>query len=457
MRSASPLYQRPRGPWTELHFASLDGSVERLVALLLHGSINIDQGNPKDDTPLMLASYCGHAHVVRILLDNGANVSIVGAQGITALHGSAMYGHPAVSKMLMEAGADLEATMTPGDTPLHLAAGEGHVGVMDVLIKAGANLNSRKVGGSTPLYMAAQEGQLDAVKMLLREKANPLLATTYVQTGTTNFPIGMAAQKGHLEIVRELVRQVGIEGCGGASAGVEALRLAAIEQHLEIMAVLKDAGVVGDDRALATAIVHGRHLSVKSLLQQRKGDEATYVNHRNSFGETPLLNAMGFYGISSPSPRIVRLLIDAGADTASAVRVIINEDGVELSDTPLNLVYRMLREKKITMKIATEKQLHGLEGVRRLLLRVEAVHAVSWLWPVDMAPIVVTAEDASRKVATTTPLTMMLSILRRRTRRPRVLLDALFRWVVRYRMLWCCCIDRVVHIGKPVTGPEVAA
>ena len=89
----------------------------------------------------------------------------------------------------------------------------------------------------------------------------------------------------------------------------------------------------------------------------------------------------------------------------------------------------MLREKKTAGKDATEHQRRRLEGIRRLLMRVGAIHAVSFLWPVDIPSMMGATEVANRKVAASTPLRMMLPILRRRARRPRVLLAALFRWV----------------------------
>ena len=66
--------------------ASVDGCIERAVVLLSDGLIDIDQVDPKGCTPLMLASYHGHSHVVRILLNKRANVSIVAGGGFAALH-----------------------------------------------------------------------------------------------------------------------------------------------------------------------------------------------------------------------------------------------------------------------------------------------------------------------------------------------------------------------------------
>ncbi len=161
-------------------------------------------------------------------------------------------------------------------------------------------------------------------------------------------------------------------------AGVDMLLLSAMNQHVDTMAVLADAGVVDNGEALISASCNGRELSAKFLLQQRKGDEAAYVNYRSIDSLTPLIGAVGYIVFSCPSPRIVRLLVDAGADTKSA--------NPRINQTPLATASRMLREKKINGKDATEDQLHRLEGVRRLLLRVEAVHAVSFLWPVDAPP-----------------------------------------------------------------------
>jgi len=195
------------------------------------------------------------------------------------------------------------------------------------------------------------------------------------------------------------------------------------------MTVLTDAGVVDDGTSLMTATAHGREASMKFLLQQRKGDEAACVNYRDSLGETPLVCATGLLGYSSPSPRIVRLLVNSGADTSSAVLVTNTEGEVEFNGTPLTCATSALREKKIAGKDATEEQLYRLEGIRRLLLQVEAVHAVSFLWPVDIPSMIGTAvaEGTSRKVVTSTPLRMMMPILRRRAQRPRMLLAAPLR------------------------------
>ena len=429
MPSVSPPPLWPRGPSNQVHHAALDGSVERLAALLSDGSVDIDQATADGNTPLMYASGVGHSSIARILLNKKADVSLVRDGNFAALHMSAQEGHPAVCKVLVEAGADLEAAAScEGFTPISLAAGEGHREVMSVLISAGANINSRCVDGTTPLFFAAQEGQAGAIKVLLRAKANPLLTKTDFATGTASLPLDIAAQNGHSEVVSELVQHVGIEGCGGATRGVEALRIAAMHQHEDIVALLMNAGAVDDGKALTAASMHDGLASVRFLLQRREAatikGKVSYVNSPMYSGATPLLCATGLLGFASPSPRIVRLLVDAGADTTSAVRLASSS----WNPTPLAAVTTMLGAKTIIDKEATEEELHKLERIRRLLLRVEAVHAVSWLWPVDIPALIGTAADStSTPAATSTPVTRMLPLLRRRARRTRVGLAALFR------------------------------
>ena len=66
---------------------------------------------------------------------------------------------------------------------------------------------------------------------------------------------------------------------------------------------------------------------------------------------------------------------DAGADTTAAVRVTTK--GVTSTFTPLAHASYFLGAGRVGGKDALESQVHSLEAIRRLLMRVEAVHAVS--------------------------------------------------------------------------------
>ena len=428
------------GAWTALHEAAYENRPKALSEVLEFARrkgavLDIDQaGGPEGWTPLMVAAFHGFSGVVGVLLNKGASVSIVGDGGVSALHLSAREGHVMVAKLLVRAGANMEAGDSQGDTPLNDAAERGQYEVMRALIEAGANVNCRGLDGSTPLFIAAQLGHVEAVRVLLQGGANPQLVNREVY-GKPYGCLDVAAQNGHPKVIRELVQHRGIEGCGGASRGNIALEAASQHERLEIMGLLLGAGVVDTGQALGTAAGTGSEASVKYLLQQKKeaaGRRRAYANFRDPDGLTAMSNCIGFSYFVCPSPRILRLLVDAGGDTRSKARLVDRKGAVAFHGTLVALAARNLREKKVGEKDATEEQLNRLEGIRRLLLRVDAVHALSWLWPSSIgAPLFVHSPEAKggATAVTATAITGMLPALRRRARRPKVLVAALFRWV----------------------------
>ena len=273
---------------------------------------------------------------------------------------------------------------------------------------------------------------MDTIKVLLRAGGNPRLAYSG-ESGEIFVPLDIAAYHGHLEITHELIQQLRIRGCGGAMGGVTALQSAAMAQQMEVMELLTSAGVVDTGIALLGATVQGRESSVKFLLQQwkRNGQKAGYLETCDPSGRTPLVRSVQACRFSC-SPRIARVLVDAGADTATAVRLSDDEGTMIFNDTPLALAELYLGVKNMGEEDATESQLHCLEAMRRLLMRVEAVHAVSWLWARDVPRVTQAFREGmtSATQATSTPLTLMSPMLRRRAGRPRVLLAAMSRWVV---------------------------
>eukprot|EP00752_Nemacystus_decipiens_P011677 g10364.t1 len=424
----------PRGPINKLHEAAYDGCAERTTALLSRGSIDINEGNPSGFTPLIFAAQDGHSRVVRILLDAGANVSIAADGGITALHLSAQDGHLAATIDLIRAGADLDAWGVRGSTPLHLASQYGHSEVVAALVDAGANVDSRAEDGQTPLYMAALDGRLETAKVLLRANANPLL-TARTRRGFVYAPLDVAANNGHSKVACELIRKVGIEGFGGGERGVEILAMAAKEGHVDIAAMLTEAGVVDDGNALCNAAGCGQAASVQFLLRQREEQRrgrgcaaVDYVNFRDCVGCTPLFRAIECYADNDGtpplvSPVLVRMLVDAGANTSKKVRFTSTSGWLLFHDTPLAFTNDCLRRKKVGgRKDASEEQINRLRAVRRLLLRVEAARAVSWLWgrePLQIshdAAVVVPSRKKARLATAGAQLASMLPILRRRRR-----------------------------------------
>ncbi|CBJ48805.1 EsV-1-1 [Ectocarpus siliculosus] len=123
---------------SKLYDAAASGSVERTVAVLSQGSVDIDGGyGDVGRTPLMAASTMGYLRVVRVLLRPGARVSVADNDGATALHLSIVIKHLAVSRALVKAGAGVEARGVDG-TPLHVAAAKGFHKGMVMLIHVDA-------------------------------------------------------------------------------------------------------------------------------------------------------------------------------------------------------------------------------------------------------------------------------------------------------------------------------
>ena len=408
------------------------------MALLSAGSADVDRrAPPQGVTPLMVAAADGYLRLVRILLNNGADLSKKDYQGATALHFSAAEGHVALTKLLIREGAaaDLEVKMADGGhgTPLHRAAHAGRSEVIRVLLDAGANPDSRAEGGQTPLFIAMLSGHVDATRELLRAKANPWLAYTG-ESGATHLPLDMAVYGGHIDVVREAVQQVGIRGitgCGGMDEGFEALHTAVrCDQSLGIMAILTDAGVVDDGTCLVAAAEAGNEAVVKFLLQQEAEPPRFY--HPLGIAYTDVgrrgVTALGACAkhCHPCSSRIAQLLIEAGADT-TLILISGRPDAKMFCGTALALAVKYRDERMIEGEPVTNEQLDSLEAIRRLLLRVEAVHATSWLWPSDVPVAVEAVEGTITPSTTLTPLRRMLPSSRRRATRRVVLWAPLSR------------------------------
>ncbi|CAM9762570.1 unnamed protein product [Ectocarpus sp. 12 AP-2014] len=257
--------------------------------------------------------------------------------------------------------------ISQGSTPCHEAAKGGRSEVVGVLIGALANPNSR---------MVCMRGDT----VVLRGKANPFLTKKGNPSwGGTAIPIDVAAFHGHSDVVCELAQW---KGCGVASAGNQALLFAASKQHLDTMAILTGTGVDRVGLSLLGAAGSDIVASVKFLSRQRYNESARsikylYVNARDTDGCTPLAHTSCISRCCSHAPRIVRLVFRAGADVVSAIRVTNSDGEQEYSETPLAVVAPCLREKVLANDTpTTEEHLYRLEAIRRLLVQIEAVHAV---------------------------------------------------------------------------------
>ncbi len=89
------------------------GDVEATACLLPRVG-NINARNRHGTTALMQAARCGHAQIVRLLLEHGADPNLTRNDKFTALALAAFFGHTETVKTLMEFGARTEAVTRCG-------------------------------------------------------------------------------------------------------------------------------------------------------------------------------------------------------------------------------------------------------------------------------------------------------------------------------------------------------
>eukprot|EP00752_Nemacystus_decipiens_P014045 g12481.t1 len=132
-----------------------------LVQLLLDAGASVDARTrfrtPMHgrETALIIASRCGHADVVKQLLDCHAEVELLDANHRSALSGATEAGHAPIVDWLIGYGAAIDPVDDSGRTPLHWAIAGGHTGVAIALIDAGADPNHlcpKEPLGYTPLH-----------------------------------------------------------------------------------------------------------------------------------------------------------------------------------------------------------------------------------------------------------------------------------------------------------------
>uniref|UniRef100_A0AAY4DT48 Oxysterol-binding protein n=1 Tax=Denticeps clupeoides TaxID=299321 RepID=A0AAY4DT48_9TELE len=197
-----------------------NGNLEGIKSLLLSiskGEAKIDincKGKSKSNlgwTPLHLACYFGHTHVVEELLKAGAEMNLPNNVGDTPLHKAAFTGRKEVVMLLLrynacaavingtaqipkdvtqneEIRSMLEAAQRTEERKLEEqlleAAREGTLSTLMQLLnrKKPPDLNCTDLLGNTPLHCAAYRGQKQCALKLLQSGANPNIKNKNDQT-----------------------------------------------------------------------------------------------------------------------------------------------------------------------------------------------------------------------------------------------------------------------------------
>ena len=118
--------RRDGGGWTRLFHACVTAveDVQRVCELIELGWPGSVEARDSDSwTPLMWASYRGHAGIVKALLAAGADVNAASNYGRMALIIACKEGHLEAARVLVASGANVNAVNQDGDTPLNCARG----------------------------------------------------------------------------------------------------------------------------------------------------------------------------------------------------------------------------------------------------------------------------------------------------------------------------------------------
>ena len=110
---------------------------------MLRAGADVHQASLEGVTPLMAASYGGHAAIVRDLLGAGARTEPLDRMRKDALLYAAAQGHADVLALLLDAAVPIDAPHEHQLTALMWAAGQGQASAVRLLLQRGARTDLR--------------------------------------------------------------------------------------------------------------------------------------------------------------------------------------------------------------------------------------------------------------------------------------------------------------------------
>ncbi|XP_042874440.1 ankyrin-3-like isoform X2 [Penaeus japonicus] len=286
------------------------GNLEAVKALLDKGAdvevASTARGAEKGLRPLHLATWGGHASVVRELLLRGAVKTARGANGYSLVHFAAKRGSVEVLEILREAKCNMKAKTDDSQTALHVAADHGNQAAVQWLVENDAiDLSSQNRDGDKALNLAQKSGHKSIADYLLMIQGQKILqkgvlndvieliaegfdVNTVFQEGTNKgmTPLHLASWGGHSEVITVLLEH-GADGNAKTAEGMTAMHLASMGGHvssMETLATKCDFGSTNRDgkSALHLAAEYGNMDAVRWLTLQ--GHD---VSQRDASGRTP--------------------------------------------------------------------------------------------------------------------------------------------------------------------------
>ena len=145
----------------------------------------------------------GQTEAVQMYLTSGYTPNIISPRGDSLLIVASYHGHADLVKLVLaQPGVPVDFQNKMGFTALTGASFKGYTGIMRQLIAAGATVNHRNMSGQTALMFASLTGRFDAVKLLLNSGASAKVKDT-----SGNDAAALAAQQGATDVAAALATQ----------------------------------------------------------------------------------------------------------------------------------------------------------------------------------------------------------------------------------------------------------
>lgn len=259
------------------------------------------------------ASALGYGGVLTRLFESGVPVDLPDPAGKTALHYAVEFQQTDTLCLLATQGANPDARDREGQSPLHLLASGGPrmAEILTALVNADADLDALNDAGRTCLMQAAVRSEIRLLTALLDAGASPRIASARGHTSLL-----LAAFEGRSRAVERLI------GAGAETGFGEAVALGNTPLASQLPTNLDLSQPVHNGETLLHRAARRGDFAGVHLLLERGADP----NPLLSDDKAPLDAAA-----DASRGRIVRLLLDYGADPARAVtqdaRTLLNWAG----------------------------------------------------------------------------------------------------------------------------------
>jgi len=339
-----------------LHIA-VTRDYREVVGALLDARVNIDQGDARGNTALMLAVKNQNTALIELLLDRGADPELRNARQQSAIdlaygpdlpasktvfanrgiearavqadrddelqrlteavqkNGGRYSGWPLlclaielgesdISKRLIARGRELDAAGPGGNQALHIAARKPDPQNLKRLLGKGVDIDARNARHETALYLAAESNCLQCVRLLLSRKADPSIASI---AGVT--PLEIAVQSGSSKIASALL------ATNTSYAGIHRVLSLALEKRMEDLAkqlIPHDTELSRVDKKRRSLLWHAADLGLQDTVRELLATRKINIDQRDANGHDALAQA-----VIGGHQEIAGMLLDAGAKPSS--------------------------------------------------------------------------------------------------------------------------------------------